>query len=47
MVQLFVPLPTNDYYVNMQLERERLKLMSVNQLTIYHVLLEAFNVTKN
>ena len=33
--------------VNMQLEREKLKLMSVNQLTIYHVLLEAFNVTKN
>ena len=35
------------HHVNMQLEREKLKLMSVNQLTIYHVLLEAFNVTRN
>ena len=33
-------------HVNMQHEREKLKLMSVNQLTIYHILLEAFNVSK-
>ena len=33
-------------HVNMQKVRERIKMMSVNQMAIYHTLLEAFNVIR-
>ena len=33
-------------HTNMQRVRERLKMMSVNQMAVYHTLLEAFNVIK-
>ena len=33
-------------HTNMQNVRERMKMMSVNQMAIYHTLLEAFNVMK-
>ena len=33
--------------INMKHIREKYKLMSVNQMTIYHSLLEAYNVMKN
>ena len=33
-------------HTNMQRVRERLKIMSVNQMAIYHTLLQAFNVIK-
>ena len=35
------------HHVNMQKEREKLKMMSVNQMSVYHTLLEAHNVIKN
>ena len=32
---------------NMQKVRQRIKMMSVNQMTVYHYLLEGFNVMRN
>ena len=34
-------------HTNMQHIREKLKMMSVNQMAVYHTLLEAFNVIRN
>ena len=34
-------------HINMQHMREEIKMMSVNQMAIYHTLLEAYNITRN
>ena len=33
-------------HINMQHTREKIKMMSVNQMAIYHTLLEAFNIQR-
>ena len=35
------------YHINMQKVREQLKMMSVNQMNVYHTLIEAYNVVHN
>ena len=34
-------------YVNMKNVREKIKMMSVNQISVYHTLLEAYNVMRH
>ena len=34
-------------HINMQHVREKLKMMSVNQMAVYHSLLESYNIVKN
>ena len=34
-------------YINMKKKREKLKMMSVNQICCYHTLLDAYNIVKN
>ena len=34
-------------HINMQHIREKIQMMSVNQMAIYHTLLEAFNIIRN
>ena len=34
-------------HINMQHTREKLKMMSINQMAVYHTLLEAFNIIRN
>ena len=34
-------------HVNMKNFREKIQMMSVNQITVYHTLLEAYNIVRN
>ena len=34
-------------HINMESVRQKRKIMSVNQMCVYHTLIEAYNVTKN
>ena len=33
-------------HINMQKVREKIKILSVNQMSVYHTILEAYNITK-
>ena len=46
MIRLILDLKKKNH-VNMQKVRERIKMMSINQMAVYHTLLEAFNVIRN
>ena len=46
MIRMIFGLKTKSH-INMMKLRERIKMMSVNQMCIYHNLLEAYNVVKN
>ena len=46
MIRMIFGLNTKNH-INMMKIREKIKMMSVNQMCIYHTLLEAFNVVKN
>ena len=46
MIRVILGININDH-VNMQKTRSKIKMYSVNQMCIYHTLLEAFNVLRN
>ena len=46
MIRLICDLKKNQH-VNMQKVRENIKMFSVNQMAVYHTLLESYNVIKN
>ena len=33
------------HHVNMRKEREKIKMLSVNQMLVYHTVMEAYNIT--
>ena len=33
------------HHVNMRKEREKIKMLSVNQMSVYHTVMEAYNIT--
>ena len=35
------------HHINMKHVRENIRMMSVNQMNVYHTILEAFNVVRN
>lgn len=46
MIRLIFDLKKKNH-INMQSVREKVKMMSINQMAIYHTVLEAHNVIKN
>ena len=46
MIRIILGLKKNQH-INMQHVREKIKMMSVNQMAVYHTIIEAYNLIKN
>ena len=46
MIRMILDLKKKNH-INMKNVREEIKMMSVNQISVYHTLIEAYNVVKN
>ena len=46
MIRMILDLKMKDH-IKMQNVREKIKMMSVNQMAVYHTLLETYNVVRN
>lgn len=46
MIRVILGLSKKDH-INMQYIREKIGMMSINQMAVYHTLLEAFNIVRN